>query len=103
MSKSSVLLQVDFLFSGPFGKEMSTQMEGLAQDIAAEPGLVWKIWTENEAEKRAGGIYLFDNPGDAERYLKKHSVRLESFGITGIVARIFAVNTPLSTINRAPL
>ena len=39
----SVLLQVDFPFQGPWGDEMATAMEGLAQDIAAEPGLTWKI------------------------------------------------------------
>lgn len=98
-----VILQVDFPFAGPFGEEMTKQMEGLALDIAAEKGLVWKIWTESEAEKRAGGIYLFDNAADAKRYLAKHSARLESFGIVGINAWIFDVNGPLSLINRAPL
>jgi len=97
------LLQVDFPFSGPFGKEMTKQMEGLAFDIAAEEGLVWKIWTESETEKRAGGIYLFDNAADAKRYLAKHSARLNSFGIVDIEARIFDVNGPLSLIDRAPL
>lgn len=97
------ILQVDFPFSGPFGPEMSAAMAGLAEDIATELGLIWKIWTENEADKRAGGIYLFDNAKDAERYLKKHSARLEGFGVTGSSARIFAVNGPLSAIDRAPL
>lgn len=102
-SPRPTLLQVDFPFSGPFGEKMSEQMEGLAQDIAAEAGLTWKVWTENAAEQRAGGIYLFDNAADAERYLKKHSARLESFGVRGIEARIFDVNTKLSLIDRAPI
>jgi hypothetical protein len=42
---------------------MGTALEGLAGDIAAEDGLIWKIWTENRHEKRAGGIYLYcDRP-----------------------------------------
>lgn len=41
------ILQVDFPSSGPFGSEMSEAMEGLAESIANEPGLVWKLWTEN--------------------------------------------------------
>ena len=102
-SKTLALLQVDFPFTGPFGKDMSEQLTGLAQDIATESGLVWKIWTENEQEKRAGGIYLFDNRADAERYWAKHSARIAGFGITGAVAHIFAVNEPLSLIDRAPL
>lgn len=97
------VLQVDFPFSGPFGQKMSEQMTGLAQDIAGESGLIWKIWTENEAERRAGGIYLFDNAADADRYRVKHTARLRSFGIEGIEARTFAVNVPLSAIDRAPV
>ena len=31
----------------------------MAESIAAEPGLVWKIWTEDRKVARAGGIYLF--------------------------------------------
>ena len=97
------LLQFDFPFPGPWGAEMAAGLGDLAQDIAAEPGLVWKIWTENEAGGRAGGIYVFDNPSAAEAYREKHSARLAAFGVTGIVARTFDVNTELSGITRAPL
>ena len=63
------IVQVDFPYSGPFGEQMSAAMQGLAEDIAAEPGLVWKIWTESEKEQIAGGVYLFDNEADARRYM----------------------------------
>ncbi|HEX5623041.1 MAG TPA: monooxygenase [Sulfuricurvum sp.] len=97
------IAQVDFPYQGPFGKEMSTAMTDLAQDIAKESGLLWKIWTENEENKSAGGIYLFDNEADAKRYVQKHTARLESFGITDIRAMIFAVNEELSQITKALL
>ena len=97
------LLQIDFPFNGPFGEEMSAAMQGLAQDIAQENGLIWKIWTENEQTKKAGGIYLFTDEENANRYLAKHSARLESFGVTGIEAEIFDVNQALSAIDHAPL
>lgn len=97
------LVQVDFPYSGPFGEEMSEAMRGLAEDIAAEPGLVWKIWTESGQEKMAGGIYLFDNEADARRYVDKHTARLTAFGISGIRALVFTTNEPLSRIDRAPL
>ncbi len=100
--KTPVILYVDFPFSGPFGNAMAEQMDGLAKDIAAESGLVWKIWTENEAEKTAGGVYLFDNEQDAKRYFTKHSERLEGFGIKDIVGKFHTVNLPLSKIDRAP-
>ena len=97
------LIQVDFPFSGPFGDEMSSAMEGLAQDIANEPGLIWKIWTESKAQNMAGGIYLFDNEADAKRYIEKHEARLMSFGIKDIRSVIFETNDLLSRIDRAPL
>lgn len=99
----TTLLQFDFPFDGPFGAEMTTALSDLAQDIAVEDGLIWKIWTENEAERRAGGIYLFADPASAARYADKHKARLEGFGVRDIVARSFAVNADLSAITRAPL
>ena len=100
---SLTLVQFDFPFAGPWGEEMAGAMQGLAQDIATESGLLWKIWTENPEEGRAGGIYLFSSPEAAAAYREKHSTRLGGFGITGIVAHSFQVNGPLSAITRAPL
>ena len=52
----SVLLQVDFPFAGPWGEAMTEALRGLAESIANEPGLIWKIWTENPATAEAGWI-----------------------------------------------
>lgn len=93
------LLQVDFPHHGPFGEKLTAAMGDLAKDIATEKGLISKLWTENEAEKEAGGIYLFDNREDAQRYLKKHTERLEAFGYTDIRGKIFAINEALSTLS----
>lgn len=95
------LLQIDFPFAGPYGSEMAAAMDGLARDIAGEAGLEWKIWTENAATGRAGGIYLFADPDNAARYLDKHTKRLESFGISGIEAKTFSINEALSAITLA--
>lgn len=92
------VLQVDFPYSGPWGEEMAAAMKQLAEDIAREPGLIRKIWTENESEQRAGGLYLFETEEAARTYAAKHIPRLESFGISGIVARHFEVNRALSEI-----
>ena len=95
------LLQVDFPHDGIFGEEFSKAFVDLANDISNENGLLWKIWTENEATKEAGGIYLFSNEEDAKRYLEKHTKRLESFEYKNIRAKIFSVNEPLSLITNA--
>lgn len=65
------ILQVDFPHDGVFNEEFSKAFTDLANDIKNESGFIWKIWTENEFTKEAGGIYLFDNESDAKRYLKK--------------------------------
>ena len=95
------ILQVDFPHDGIFGEEFSKAFIDLANDISQEAGLIWKIWTENETTKEAGGIYLFSNEIDAKRYLEMHTKRLESFGYKDIRAKIFSVNEPLSKITKA--
>lgn len=100
---SLTVLQMDFPFDGPWGTEMASQLDGLARDIAGEEGLIWKIWTENQGQGRAGGIYLFRDGESAERYRAKHAARLADFGIQGIEAKTFAVNGPLSALTHAPL
>ena len=99
---SHKLLQIDFTFDGPWGGELAHALDGLARDIAAEQGLLWKLWTENEPERRAGGIYVFSDETSCARYLEKHTARLAGFGTTDIVARTFDVNAPLSAITRGP-
>ena len=99
----AVLLQIDFPFTGPWGAEMAAGMKELAASIAQEPGLLWKIWTENRDSGEAGGIYLFADRADAERYLEMHRARLLGFGVPEVNAKLFEVNAPLSAIDRAPL
>ena len=96
-----IVLQIDFPSSGPFGAEMTQAFTPLAQDIAQEPGLIWKIWTENADTQEAGGIYLFESQELAEKYLAMHSARLESFGLKNIRSKIFNYNAELSHLNKA--
>jgi len=67
------LLQVDFDYHGPMGKEMSNALVGLAESIKQEPGLIWKIWTQSEINKLGGGIYLFEDEISAQNYLEMHT------------------------------
>lgn len=97
------LLQFDFPMPGPWGADMTRALDGLARDIAAAPGLRWKIWTENSATGEAGGIYLFDDPDSAAAYCAMHTARLQAFGITGIRSKTFAVNEGLTAITRGPV
>lgn len=99
----ATLLQIDFPHVGPFGAEMAEELAGLAKSIAEEPGLIWKIWTENEGSKLGGGVYLFHDESAARNYLEMHSKRLRNFGVNEVNAKIFDVNRQLSAITRGPL
>ncbi|TCZ64338.1 monooxygenase [Roseicella aquatilis] len=98
-----VVLIFDFPARPLGGPEQGAALRALAESIAGEPGLLWKIWTESAAEGRAGGIYLFESRAAAEAYHRMHAERLGRMGITGIEATYREVNQPLSRIDRAPL
>jgi len=99
----SVIMYVDFPHNGPFGEEFKNQLSELAESINYELGLVWKVWTENKANKIAGGVYLFDTRANAEKYLAMHSERLAEWGYTDIKGQVFETNEGLSEINKGPV
>ncbi|MFV0433813.1 MAG: monooxygenase [Leucobacter sp.] len=96
----ATLLVFEFPSDGPFGAEAVEAYRGLAEHIANEEGLRWKVWTESEARSVAGGVYLFETEADANRYVEFHTARLAGFGITEIDARGYDVNTGLTEITR---
>jgi len=93
------LLQVDFPFEGPFGEDMAKGFLDVANSIKEEEGFHWKIWTESQETKEAGGIYVFEKKQDAEKYADMHKDRLQSFGIKDIRVRIFDINEKLTKLN----
>jgi hypothetical protein len=101
MSELTVLI-FDFP-NGAFGPDRTEALRPLAADIADQPGLLWKIWTEEPGAARAGGVYLFATRAAAEAYHAMHAARLAARGVTGIEATYRGVNETLSLIDRAPL
>lgn len=99
----AVLVQVNFPLQGPWGEEMAEAFKGLAESINAEPGFVWKVWIEDQAAGRSGGIYLFETREQAEAYVEMHTERLAGFGITDVSATYSDVNETLTRLNRASL
>ena len=92
------ILQFDFKYNGPWGDELSIALADLARDIAREPGLIWKLWTENQETGEAGGIYLFTDKASAKQYQAKQSARLREWGFNEFNVKIFDVNMPLSAL-----
>lgn len=99
----TTLVQFDFPFQGPFGKDLVEAMTELAESIKEEPGLQWKIWTENAETGEAGGIYYFDDDQSAKNYIEMHRARLAEFGIKDINAKMFQVNQVLTKITQGPI
>jgi len=100
---SPTLLIFDFPARPPGGPERAAEMRALAESIATQPGLIWKIWTESAAENRAGGVYLFENRAAAEAYHRMHAERLGRLGVKDISATYRRLNTALTTITRGPV
>ena len=96
------LLQVDFDYQGPFGEVMNDALKELAATINNEPGMIWKLWTENEKTQQAGGVYLFESEETAQAYLEMHTARLTTMGIPDVRGQVFNINESLSAINQGP-
>lgn len=103
MTGTPTLVIFDFPARPPGGPAQATALRALAEDIAAEPDLLWKIWTESAEENRAGGVYLFRSRAAAAAYHAKHAARLAQAGITGIEASYRSYNAPLTAITRGPV
>ncbi len=102
--EGAVILAMDFSAASPWGEERAVALRSLALSIAADtPGLLWKTWTEDEAEGRAGGLYAFRSRAAAEAYRDLHAARVAARGGTDIRARIWGVNAGLSAVTRGPL
>ncbi|QGU03432.1 monooxygenase [Corynebacterium comes] len=97
------LLVFEFPSTGPFGPEAEAAYADLADDIAGQEGLVWKVWTEDPQREVAGGVYLFADEASARAYVEKHTARLAGFGITDITATAYEVNEGLSRVDHALL
>ncbi|MDA2917021.1 monooxygenase [Nitrospinae bacterium AH_259_B05_G02_I21] len=98
------ILQIDFKYSGPWGNELASTGKGMAEGIAAVPGLLWKIWNENRETGEAGGIYLFEDVDSLRRFKEMHMERLSNFpGISEIRAKEFEINEALTAITRGPV
>jgi len=90
-------------YSGPITEEFLAGTTQLAESIAEEPGIIWKIWTVEEGTTHYGSTYLFRNLEYLETYKTMHVKRLNLIGITVTADHIFDIMEDVSHINNAPL
>ena len=94
-----VILQVLFDYKGGFGDEMYKECKDLAYSINQEKGFLWNFWTQDKEDKKAGGIYAFDNEENAKSYILMHKKRLSDFGVaSNFTYEILNTNDELSKI-----
>jgi len=76
-----------------------------ARQFLAVPGLQWKIWLDGDAERRAGGIYLFEDRAAAEAYVNGPIVaRMKANpDVTELQIRLFDVRETMTAITHGPI
>jgi len=76
-----------------------------AKPFLQVPGLLWKIWLDGDAERLAGGIYLFADRASAEAYANGPIVaRMKANpDYSEVLVRVFDVRQRMSEITRAPI
>jgi hypothetical protein len=98
------ILQINLKFNVP-SVDLKSAFASLVNDIAAVPGLRWKVWIMNEDEHEAGGIYLFDDSESLQAYLAGPIVSgLKTHpALSEISAKQFDVLEDLTSTTRGPV
>jgi len=98
------ILQVNFKFNVTRA-EYEQAVSALADNFAALPGLRWKVWIMNEAEKEAGGIYMFEDEASVKAYLDGPLAAgvISHPALSDFSVKQFDVMDDLSRITRGPI
>ncbi|NVJ66649.1 MAG: monooxygenase [Gammaproteobacteria bacterium] len=90
-------------YEGEVTENFMAETKKLAESIAQEAGIIWKIWTYEAGSSHFGSTYLFRDLEALETYKAMHVKRLNNLGITVTSDHIFDIMEDLSQINNAPL
>jgi hypothetical protein len=102
MSKKIVQLNFKFSVSPSEYEQAVGQLVGQFAELA---GLRWKIWLMNQAEREAGGIYLFDDESSVRAFLEGPlAAGVKSHpAISDMSVKQFDVMDKLTEITRGPV
>ena len=98
------ILQINYKFNVSRA-EHDQAVSSLVSEIAAVPGLRWKVWLMNEADSEAGGIYLFEDEASTNAYLEGPIVAqvVKHPALSDISVKQFDVPEKLTEITRGPV
>ena len=101
---SRKILQINYKFNVSRA-EHDQVVSAVASEIAAVPGLRWKVWLMNEADSEAGGIYLFEDEASTNAYLEGPIVAqlVKLPALSDINVKQFDVPEKLTEITRGPV
>jgi hypothetical protein len=98
------ILQVNFKFNVT-KDQYHEAVSALADNFAALDGLSWKVWIMNEAEKEAGGIYMFKDEASLKAYLDGPLAAgvISHPALSDFSVKQFEVMDDLSKVTRGPI
>ncbi len=98
------ILQVNYRYNRTRPEQEKAALQS-AQPIANVKGMVWKVWILNEAERTAGGIYLFEDEASAVAYLNGPIITaMKSLPvISDFKARMFDVIPEPTRVTHGPI
>jgi len=99
------LLQITFRNSNGSSEAAKQAAWERAHQIAAWPGIIWKIWIADPTQALYGGIYLFADEASVTAYLEGPVVASMKAlpGSSEFVAHVFDINDALTAVTRGPL
>ena len=96
------ILQINYKYNRTRPEQEKAALQA-AQPVANVKGVIWKVWILNEAEKTAGGIYLFEDEASAEAYLKGPIVATVKRNNSDFEAKIFDIVPEPTKITHGPV
>lgn len=101
---SAKILQLNFALNVT-GTEYKDIVTPLADQFAALPGLIWKIWMIDPAAQQAGGIYVFEDDAPLTAFLQGPlaTACMVHPALRDFSAKTFDIIEDLTAITRGPV
>ncbi len=98
------LVQINYRYDRTRPEQEKAALQS-AQVIANVKGIIWKVWIVNDAEKTAGGIYLFEDEASAQAYLNGPIISaMKSMPIIGnFEAKVFDIMPEPTRVTHGPV
>ncbi len=102
---TGVILEVDFTYDFTTTEAYIAEVSPLADAYADVEGLVWKAWTLNAEEKRAGAVYLFESADARSAYLESDLAAMVAShpSLSDFRIQEYAIMAAESMVTNAPI